>query len=377
MIERTALNGAVAEAAPEAESQALQGIDYIELYVGNAFQAAHFYRTAFGFAIRAYAGLETGLRDRCSYVLEQGSVRLVLTSGLRPEDSVSQHVNLHGDGVRDVAFSVPDVHALFDRATSRGARAVEEPVALEDASGVVVKATIGAFGDTIHTFVQRSGYTGPFAPGFRAVEDAPAPRPVGITGVDHVAVSMEEGTLAEWVDFYIEVMGFHESHHEMVWTPRSRMNSKVMEDASGSIKFPLVEPTGGDGTSQIEEYLNFHRGCGTQHVAFECVDICAAVAAVRAAGVGFVHTPASYYDELEARVGTLEPAFKAALAQNGVLMDRDDWGVLMQTFTKPLQPRPTMFAELIERQGARGFGAGNIKALFEAVEREQMARGNL
>lgn len=359
------------------EPSTLHGIDHIEMYVGNAFQAAHFYRTAFGFAVTAYAGLETGVRDRTSFVLEQGTVRLVLTSGLRPDDAVSRHVQVHGDSVRDVAFAVSDVQSIFERAVARGARPVQEPVALEDASGAVVKATIGAFGDTLHTFVQRRDYVGAFAPGFRAVTDAPAPSPIGITGVDHVAVSMEEGTLAEWVDFYIEVMGFQESHHEMVWTPRSRMNSKVVEDRSGTIKFPLVEPVGGDGKSQVEEYLDFHRGCGTQHVAFECRDVCAAVAAVRASGVGFVHTPATYYEDLEARLGPIDPALMAELARNGVLMDRDEWGVLMQTFTKPLQPRPTLFVELIERQGARGFGGGNIKALFEAVEREQALRGNL
>ena len=359
------------------DARAITGIDHIELYVGNAYQAAHFYRNAFGFAVTAYAGLETGVRDRMSYVVEQGEVRLVLTSGLAPESPIAQHVHLHGDGVRDVAFTTADVHGAYARAVANGARSVAEPLAMEDARGVVTRATIGAFGDTIHTFIHRGEYQGTFAPGFRAVTDAPPPVPVGITGVDHVAVSIVESEFARWVDFYVEVMGFHESQHEMVFTTRSRMNSKVVEDGSGKVRFPIVAPSGGNGKSQIEEYLAFHRGCGTQHIAFGCDDICGAVLAVRERGVGFISVPDSYYEMLEARVGAVDPDRMARLGESRVLMDSDDWGVLLQTFTRPLQARPTMFVELIERQGARGFGGGNINALFEAVERDQAARGNL
>lgn len=355
----------------------IQAIDHIELYVGNAFQAAHFYRTALGFAPLAYAGLETGVRDRTSFVMEQGRVRLVLTSPLGPDGDVGRHVSVHGDGVRDVAFTVPDAAGAFEYAVSRGARVVRAPEALESEHGVVVKATIGAFGDSIHTFVERRAYHGVFAPGYSPVTDLPAPDPIGITEVDHVAVGMNEGMLTEWVNFYIDVLGFHESHEEMVFTERSRMNSKVVSDESGVVKFPIVEPKGGNGTSQIDEYLSFHRGCGTQHVAFGCTDVCAAVREVRRRGVHFVTTPGSYYDLLEARVGPVDPDELERLRDTGVLMDSDEHGRLLQIFTRPITGRPTMFLELIERRGARGFGGGNIHALFEAVEREQLKRGTL
>ena len=355
----------------------IQGIDHIELYVGNAFQAAHFYRTALGFAPVAYAGLETGVRDRTSYLMQQGRVRLVLTNPLHRDDAISHHVHHHGDGVRDVAFTVPNAAEAFELAVSRGARPVRLPEAREDEHGVTVTATIGAFGDSLHTFVERGRYTGAFAPGFRPLAGMPAATPIGITEVDHVAVGMEEGKLQEWVDFYVEVLGFHEAHEEMVFTERSRMNSKVVADDSGAVKLPIVEPKGAKGTSQIDEYLNFHGGAGTQHVAFGCTDICAAVEAVRAAGVDFVRTPGTYYDLLESRVGPVDPAELERMRRNGVLMDQDEHGRLLQIFTRPVTGRPTMFLELIERRGARGFGGGNIHALFEAVEREQMLRGTL
>ncbi|HEU0052147.1 MAG TPA: 4-hydroxyphenylpyruvate dioxygenase [Longimicrobium sp.] len=355
----------------------IQAIDHIELYVGNAFQAAHFYRTAFGFTPTAYAGLETGVRDRTSYVVEQGRVRLVLTSPIGPEGPVGEHVHRHGDGVRDVAFTVPDARRAFELAVSRGARAVREPEAREDEHGVVVTATIGAFGDSLHTFVERGRYTGVFTPGFRPLSGMPAAVPVGITEVDHVAVGMEAGKLDDWVDFYIEVLGFHQSHEEMVFTERSRMNSKVVSDDSGAVKFPIVEPKEAKGMSQIDEYLNFHGGAGTQHVAFGCEDVCAAVEAVRAQGVDFVQTPGAYYDLLEARVGAIDPVEMERLRADGILVDRDEHGRLLQIFSKPITGRPTMFVELIERRGARGFGGGNIHALFEAVEREQALRGTL
>jgi 4-hydroxyphenylpyruvate dioxygenase len=241
----------------------------------------------------------------------------------------------------------------------------------------MVTATIGAFGDSLHTFVERGAFHGAFAPGFRALTETRRAAGIGITDVDHLAIGMAEGDLEKWVDFYIEILGFHQAHEEMVFTERSRMNSKVVEDASGVVKFPIVEPKGGNGKSQIEEYLNFHKGCGTQHIAFGCADICAAVAAMHDAGVEFVHVPGSYYDMLEARVGTRDPGELDRLRGAGVLVDRDDYGELLQIFTRSITGRPTMFLELIQRRGARGFGGGNIKALFEAVEREQLRRGTL
>lgn len=363
--------------APARGAVEIQGIDHIEIFVGNPFQAAHFYRTAFGFAPVAYAGLETGRRDRTSYVMEQERVRLVLTGPLGPDSGIASHVHLHGDGTRDVAFTVPDAAAAFELAVSRGARPVQPPEALECAEGVVVRATIAAFGDGVHSFVERRAFHGDFLPGYQPVADAPRAVGMGITEVDHVAVGMTEGDLEKWVRFYVEVMGFHEAHEEMVFTERSRMNSKVVEDASGAVKFPIVEPSGGSGKSQIDEYLSFHRGCGTQHIAFGCEDVCSAVAAIRANGVDFVRTPDTYYDALEARVGAIDPAEMERLRATGVLVDSDDFGRLLQIFSKPVTGRPTMFLELIERRGARGFGGGNIHALFEAVEREQMLRGTL
>ena len=355
----------------------LHGIDHVELYVGNAYQAAHFYRSMFGFRPIARAGLETGMRDRMSVVMEQGDIRLVLTSGLHPESPITRHAALHGDAVKDVAFTVENVELAFESAVRRGAKPVAEPVVREDEHGRLVRATIGAPGETVHSLVERRDYTGAFFPGYEAIVDAPRVRPVGLTEVDHVAVSMEQGQLDGWVEFYKEVLGFHQSHQEMVWTRTSAMNSKVMEDASGKIKFPCVEPAESGSKSQVQEYLDFNHGAGAQHVAFLCRDICATVGAIRENGVRFLRVPSTYYEALEARVGALAPEKLAAYEALGVLLDRDDEGLLMQIFSEPVGGRPTMFVELIERQGALGFGSGNIKALFEAVEREQERRGNI
>ncbi|HKP74570.1 MAG TPA: 4-hydroxyphenylpyruvate dioxygenase [Longimicrobiaceae bacterium] len=355
----------------------LQGIDHVEMYVGNAFQAAHFYRTAFGFAPAARAGLATGSRDRASILVRQGEIGLLLTSALHPDSPVARHVATHGDGVSDVAFHVDDVEAAFDAAVSAGATPLLEPVLLEDDHGRVVKATIGAFGDTVHSFIQRDDYAGCFLPGFEAYENMGPVEPVGLVSVDHVAVALDEGSLDRMVEFYTRVLGFHQSHAEMVWTERSAMNSKVVEDPTGSIKFPMQEPARAKGKSQIEEYLDFHKGAGTQHVAYTTDDLVSTMRAVRRAGIQFLRVPDTYYEALEARVGKLAPwAFKA-FSELGILVDSDDDGTLLQTFTEPLEGRPTFFVELIERRGARGFGAGNIKALFEAVEREQALRGTL
>ena len=355
----------------------LDGIDHVEFYVGNAFQAAHFYRTMFGFRPVARAGLETGVRDRLSVVMEQGDIRLVLTSGLDPESPITRHAALHGDGVRDVAFRVDDVEAAFETAVRRGARPVAEPQEHEDDRGRVVRATIGAPGDTVHSLVQRHGYADTLFPGFEPVPDPPAATPTGFVEVDHVAVSMEQGQLDQWIEFYKTVLGFHQSHQEMVWTKHSAMNSKVVEDASGKIKFPIVEPAHNGGKSQVQEYLNFNHGAGAQHVAFLSHDIRATVRAIRDNGVRFLRIPATYYEVLEDRVGAIEPRLMAELQELGILVDSDDEGRLLQIFSEPIEARPTMFVEVIERQGSTGFGSGNIKALFEAVEREQERRGNI
>lgn len=355
----------------------LDGIDYVELYVGNAYQAAHFYRNVFGFRPVARAGLETGLRDRLSIVMEQGDVRLVLTSGLEPDSPITRHAALHGDGVKDVAFRVDDVESAFRTAVERGARPVAEPHVHEDDQGRVVRATIGAPGDTVHSLVERKGYDEARFPGFQPILNAPTTVPTGCVEVDHVAVSMESGQLDGWIQFYKEVLGFHQSHHEMVWTKNSAMNSKVVEDASGKIKFPIQEPAVSGSNSQVQEYLNFNHGAGAQHVAFLSHDIRATVRAIRQNGVNFLSVPGTYYEVLEERVGHLGPELLAELQDLGILVDSDDDGRLMQIFSEPITSRPTMFVEIIERQGAQGFGSGNIKALFEAVEREQEKRGTI
>jgi 4-hydroxyphenylpyruvate dioxygenase len=355
----------------------LDGIDHVELYVGNAYQAAHFYRTMFGFRPIARAGLETGLRDRLSVVMEQGDVRLVLTSGLEPDSPIARHAALHGDGVKDVAFRVKDVESAFSIAVRRGARAVAEPQVHEDERGRFVRATIGAPGDTVHSLVERQGFAEGLFPGFEPIASPPRTTPVGFVEVDHVAVSMEQGQLDHWIAFYKEVLGFHLSHHEMVWTKHSAMNSKVVEDASGKIKFPIVEPAHNGGKSQVQEYLNFNHGAGAQHVAFLSHDIRATVRGIRDNGVNFLRIPDTYYEVLESRVGAIEPAMMAQLQELGILVDSEDDGRLLQIFSEPIEARPTMFVEVIERQGALGFGSGNIKALFEAVEREQERRGNI
>ena len=354
----------------------LDGIDHVELYVGNAYQAAHFYRMMFGFRPVARAGLETGVRDRLSIVMEQGDIRLVLTSGLDPESPIARHAALHGDGVKDVAFRVRDVESAFHTAVRRGARPVAEPQVFESDTGRVVRATIGAPGDTVHSLVERQG-AGPFFPGYEEIVDAPATRPTGFVEVDHVAVSMEQGQLDHWIEFYKSVLGFHQSHQEMVWTKHSAMNSKVVEDSSGKIKFPIVEPAHNGTKSQVQEYLNFNHGAGAQHVAFLSHDICATVRAIRENGVRFLRIPPTYYEVLEERVGAIEPARMAEFQELGILVDSDDDGRLLQIFSEPVEARPTMFVEVIERQGSGGFGSGNIKALFEAVEREQERRGNI
>lgn len=354
----------------------LKGYDHIEFYVGNAHQAAHFYRTAFGFTATTYAGLETNVRDRVSYVLEQRNIRLVLTSALHADSEISAHVIKHGDGIKDIAFTVRDAAKAFEETVKRGARPVMEPTVHEDDEGRLVRSAIGVYGDTVHSFIERHEYEGAFLPGYRAFANKAPLIATGFSVVDHVAVSLPAGELDRWVTFYREAMGFHESHTEDVETEYSAMNSKVVENCTGRVKFPMVEPSPSKRKSQIDEYLEFYSSAGVQHVALLTGNIINTVVALRSMGNDFLRTPDTYYDSLAERVGNISEDLNE-LRKLNILVDRDQWGYLMQIFTKPVQSRPTVFMEAIQRKGARGFGSGNIKALFQALEREQAMRGNL
>ena len=370
------------EATPEAvDRMPLHGIDHVELWVGNAAQAAYFYSRAFGFRPVAYAGLETGLRDRTSHVLEQGRVRLVLTGTLRSDTEIARHHARHGDGVKVIALSVPDVEAAHAEATERGAKSVEEPNEVSDSHGRLRRASIAAYGETVHTFVDRSDYGGAFMPGFEAA-DAGAGATLDhdlLFTIDHVVGNVELGRMQEWVRFYEDVFGMTELIHfsdEAISTEYSALMSKVVTSGDGRIKFPINEPAEGRRRSQIDEYLEFYEGPGAQHIALTTRDIVGAVAELRRRGVGFLPIPDSYYDEVPERVPEVSSQLDD-LHEQGILVDHDDEGHLLQIFTKPIGDRPTVFFELIERHGATGFGAGNFKALFEAIEREQERRGNL
>jgi 4-hydroxyphenylpyruvate dioxygenase len=371
---------AAAAAHATGDFMPLHGIDHVELWVGNAKQAAHFYRTGFGFSPIAYAGPETGLRDQASWVLGQGSIRLVLTSSLRPGSEIAEHVARHGDGVHDVALAVPDAAVAYAAAVERGAHGVQEPGDDKDEHGIVRRAAIATYGDTIHSLVDRSGYTGPFLPGFAAWTSVPDPLPpVGLEAIDHVVGNVELGKMNQWVEFYERVLGFTELVHfsdEAISTEYSALMSKVVWDGDGRIKFPINEPAQGKRRSQIDEYLDFYGGPGVQHIAIQTGDIVASVRALRARGIEFMRVPDTYYGELADRFGDVDLDLDS-LQELGVLADRDDEGHLLQIFSRMAQDRPTVFFELIERHGARGFGEGNFKALFVALEREQALRGNL
>jgi 4-hydroxyphenylpyruvate dioxygenase len=367
-------------AAAHGDFMPLHGIDHVELIVGNAAQAAHFYAHAFGFRPVAYAGLETGLRETTSHVLVQGRIRLVLTGTLVAGTAVADHHARHGDGVRDIALSVPDVDHAYREAIARGARGLREPFDVEDGHGRVRCATIAAYGDTRHTFVDRSGYDGPFLPGFAAVDGA-GPGAAGdlLLTIDHIVGNVELGRMDEWVTFYEDVFGMTEMVHfsdEAISTEYSALMSKVVTSGDGRIKFPINEPATGKRRSQIDEYLQFYGGAGAQHLALATRDIAGTVAELRRRGVGFLPIPDTYYDDVAERVPAVAGRLED-LRRQGILVDHDDEGHLLQIFTKPVGDRPTVFFELIERHGARGFGEGNFKALFEAIEREQERRGNL
>jgi 4-hydroxyphenylpyruvate dioxygenase len=358
----------------------LDGWDHLELWVGNAKQAAYFYERALGFAQTAYCGPETGVRDRASYLLEQGEIRLVLTSGLRADSEICRFAALHGDGVKDVALRVPDATNAYREAVQRGARSVVEPHWVEDDLGRVELATIATYGENVHTFVNRSQYEGAHLPGYVSVStNGAAPDGLGLLAVDHVVGNVELGRMDHWVEFYERVLGFTELIHfsdEAIHTEYSALMSKVMTDGEGKIKFPINEPAEGKRRSQIEEYLDYHGGPGVQHVALQSDDIVGTVAALQERGVRFLDTPDTYYDDLAERVGEISEDYDD-LRRLRILADRDEEGYLLQIFTKTAQDRPTLFFEVIERHGARGFGEGNFKALFESIEREQALRGNL
>jgi 4-hydroxyphenylpyruvate dioxygenase len=369
---------------PAARTQAdqdfmpLNGVDHVELYVGNALQAAYYYTRAFGFREVAYAGLETGTRDRMSHVLQQGRIRLVLTGALHSDSPIAAHQRAHGDGVKVIALSVPSVERAWREATARGAEGLVEPQELSDEHGTVKLATIRTYGETVHTFVERGGYDGPFLPGYEAVSNGTEDSGM-LLGIDHIVGNVELGRMDEWVKYYEDVFGMREMIHfsdDDISTEYSALMSKVVTDGRGVVKFPLNEPAEGKRKSQIDEYLEFYEGAGAQHIAVATRDIVGTVAEMRRRGVEFLTIPDAYYDEVPVRVPEVTEQL-SDLREQGILVDRDDEGYLLQIFTKPVGDRPTMFFEVIERHGARGFGDGNFKALFEAIEREQERRGNL
>jgi len=358
----------------------LNGTDYVEFYVGNAKQAAHFYRTTLGMSLVAYRGPETGTRDRASYVVVQDKIRFVLTTPLSPSHPIAQHILTHGDGVKDIALWVDDADAAWRETTRRGAVSAQEPFSEKDNHGDVRMSAIKLYGDTVHTFVERSRYNGAFLPGFAAVEQPdPLARPTGLKYVDHMVGNVGWGEMNKWVSFYRDVMGFREYQHfddKDISTEYSALMSKVMANGNDRVKFPINEPAEGKKKSQIEEYLDFYQGPGVQHIAMATDDIISTVSKLRAQGIQFLRVPNTYYRQLESRVGKIDEEL-SELEELGILVDRDDEGYMLQIFTKPVEDRPTLFFEIIQRKGSRSFGKGNFKALFEAIEREQEARGNL
>ena len=357
----------------------LLGTDHLELYVGNAKQSAYYYQAAFGYELIAYAGPETGLKDRASYVLQQNKIRLVLTSSLYPDTEISRHVDKHGDGVKFLSLWVDDANAAFEATVARGARPHQAPQVHEDAHGRVVTASIHTYGDTVHRFVERKDYQGLFMPGYDSPRWKLPVESVGLQYVDHCVGNVELGAMNTWVDFYEKVMGFQlliTFDDKDISTEYSALMSKVVSNSNGYVKFPINEPAEGKKKSQIEEYIEFYRGAGVQHIAVETYDIVHTVTELRRRGVEFLYVPETYYDDLTERVGAIHEDISILKSLN-ILVDRDEHGYLLQLFTKPVQDRPTLFFEIIQRRGAKSFGKGNFKALFESIEREQALRGNL
>jgi 4-hydroxyphenylpyruvate dioxygenase len=357
----------------------LLGTDYVELIVGNAKQSALYYKTAFGFQSHAYAGLETGVKDRTSYVLKQDKIRLILTTPLTEESWMNKHLAKHGDGVKVVALWVKDATKAWEETTSRGAKSFMEPTREEDENGYVIRSGIHIYGETVHIFVERSNYNGVFLPGFKKWKSHYNPEPVGLKFIDHMVGNVGWGEMNTWVDFYAKVMGFAQIvtfDDKDISTEYTALMSKVMSNGNGRIKFPINEPAKGRKKSQIEEYIEFYKDSGVQHIAVATDDIVATVTQMRDRGLEFLYVPDTYYDDLKDRVGEIDEDIEV-LKQHGILVDRDDEGYLLQLFTKPVVDRPTMFFEIIQRKGAWSFGKGNFQALFEAIEREQEVRGTL
>lgn len=357
----------------------LNGTDHIELFVGNAKQAAHFYKTAFGFQSLAYAGLETGVTDRTSYVLQQDKIKIVLTSPLGEGGPINEHINRHGDGVKNVSIWVDDAKKSYEETIKRGAESAFEPYSINDDNGTAVLSGIKTYGETVHIFVERSDYDGIFLPGYKKWESHYNPAPAGLKYVDHMVGNVGWGEMNKWVEFYAKVMGFAQLvsfDDKDISTEYTALMSKVMTNGNGRIKFPINEPAEGKKKSQIEEYIDFYNGAGVQHIAVATDNILATVDQLKDNGVEFLYVPDSYYDDLLDRVGNIDEEIDE-LRPRGILVDRDDEGYLLQLFTKPVADRPTLFFEIIQRKGAKSFGKGNFKALFEAIEREQENRGTL
>jgi len=357
----------------------LNGTDHIEFYVGNAKQSAYYYQSAWGYELVAYSGPETGVRERASYVLQQEKIRLVLTSSLHPDNEISKHHTKHGDGVKVLALWVDDAKKSFEETTKRGAKAIMQPAVLKDEFGEVVISAIQTYGETIHKFVERKNYKGAFMPGYKAWKSNVKTKPVGLKFVDHCVGNVELGKMNEWVKFYEDAMGFKlliTFDDKDISTEYSALMSKVVSNGSGFVKFPINEPAAGKKKSQIEEYLDFYHSAGVQHIAIATDDIISTVTELRARGIEFLYVPENYYDDVWDRVGKINEDTEAIKKLN-ILIDRDEEGYLLQLFTKPVQDRPTVFFEIIQRCGAKSFGKGNFKALFEAIEREQELRGNL
>lgn len=357
----------------------INGTDYVELYVGNAKQAAHFYKTAFGFQELAYAGLETGLRDRCSYVLIQDKIRLVLTSPFDPESELSHHIRRHGDGVKVIALWVDDARSAYEETVKRGAKSFLAPTVEKDKNGEIVKSGIHTYGETIHLFIERKNYTGVFLPGYEKWETDYKPTPTGLKYIDHMVGNVELGEMNKWAGFYEKVMGFANLvtfDDKDISTEYTALMSKVMSNGNGRIKFPINEPAQGKKKSQVEEYLDFYHGPGCQHIAVATDNIVFTISEMRKRGVEFLYVPGSYYDTVKDRVGIIEEDLNE-LKKWGIMVDRDEEGYLLQIFTKPVEDRPTLFFEIIQRKGAKSFGKGNFQALFESIEAEQAKRGTL
>lgn len=357
----------------------INGTDYVEMYVGNAKQAAHFYKTAFGFQELAYCGLETGSKDRVSYVLVQDKIRLVLTTGFDPESEISHHVRRHGDGVKVIALWVDDARKAFEETTRRGAVPYMEPVVSRDEFGEIVRSGIHTYGETVHIFVERKNYQGIFMPGYEKWETEYRPSPTGLKYIDHMVGNVELGAMNKWATFYADVMGFANLvtfDDKDISTEYTALMSKVMTNGNGRIKFPINEPAAGKKKSQVEEYLDFYRGPGCQHIAVATDDILFTITEMRKRGVDFLYVPGTYYDTVRDRVGVIDEDLDE-LKKWGIMVDRDEDGYLLQIFTKPVEDRPTLFFEIIQRKGAKSFGKGNFQALFESIEAEQARRGTL